>query len=139
MELVRIAQSEVAAARRQTHVNVPMDRGDRARVEVLVVDQENVIVRVPAVLVAPCELQCEDMPCQAAPAVTRFQAARSASTSLDSGSSRSCGTVIVTRLAAWPPASQVVSATRSSSARRRWILAEQTGHSQTLPHVSRPQ
>ena len=39
--------------------------------------------------------------------MTLFQAERSASTSLESGSSRWCGTVIVTRLAAWPLASQV--------------------------------
>ena len=59
--------------------------------------------------------------CQPAPDVTCFQAVRSASTSFDSGSSRSCGTVMMTRLAARPCCSQTVTASRSSAARRWWI------------------
>ena len=40
-----------------------------ARVQVLVVDQEHVVVRVPAVLVAPGELQRDDVAGDAEPAL----------------------------------------------------------------------
>jgi hypothetical protein len=46
---------------------MPVDRSDGAGVEGLVVDQEKVIVRVPAVLVAPDELQCDDVSGDAQP------------------------------------------------------------------------
>jgi hypothetical protein len=43
-------------------VDVAVQSGDRCGVEVLVVDQQDVVVAVPAVLVAPGELQGDDVP-----------------------------------------------------------------------------
>lgn len=39
-----------------------MHRGDRGGVQVLVVNQQDVVVGVPAVLIAPGELQRDDVP-----------------------------------------------------------------------------
>jgi hypothetical protein len=123
-----ISTTGVAAARGQPRVDVRVQGGDGGRVQVLVVDQEDVVVRVPAVVIALGELQGEDVTgdaeasLQALPGSSSadlFQAARSASTSLLSGSPRSCGTVMVTSVAARPSASShVVRASRSSAARR---------------------
>jgi hypothetical protein len=70
-----------------------LQRGDGVGVRGLVVDEEAVVVRVPAVIVAPGELQGHDVPGDAelalqalpgAPAATVAQAVLSASASLTS-------------------------------------------------------
>ena len=62
MQLVGLAQAVVAAAGSEAGVDVRVQRGDGGGVQVLVVDEQDVVVRVPAVLVAPGELQRDDVP-----------------------------------------------------------------------------
>src|SRR6266851_5297156 len=61
-QLVGLAQALVAAAGRQPRVNVGVQCSYGFGVQVLVVDQQCVVVRVPAVLVAPGDLQGDDVP-----------------------------------------------------------------------------
>ncbi len=69
MQLVGLAQAVVAAAGGQPRVDVAVQRGDGGGVQVLVVDEQDVVVRVPAVLVTPGELQGDDVPGDAEPAL----------------------------------------------------------------------
>jgi len=48
-------------------VNVAVQRGDSGGAQVLVVDEQDVVVGVPTVLIAPGELQRDDVPGDAKP------------------------------------------------------------------------
>ena len=56
------AKAVVAAGGGEPRVDVAVQLCDGGSVEVLVVDQQDVVVRVPAVLVTPGELQRDDVP-----------------------------------------------------------------------------
>jgi len=62
VQLVGLPQAVIAAGDYQPRVDVGVQRGDGGGVQVLVVDQQDVVVRVPAVLVPPGELQGDDVP-----------------------------------------------------------------------------
>jgi hypothetical protein len=62
VQLVGLTQAGVAAGDNEARMDVGVQGGDGGGVQILVVDQENVIVGMPAVLVAPPEFQGDHMP-----------------------------------------------------------------------------
>ena len=86
-----------------------MHRGYDGRVQRLVVDEEHVVVRMPTVPVTPCELECDDVsvdaeaPFEPLPGRSGCDLFPCGPLGLDEVGepvTRSCGTVIVTRLVA---------------------------------------
>jgi hypothetical protein len=62
VQLVRLPEAVAGAGGGEPGVDVGVELGDGGGVEVLVVDQEDVVVGVPAIGVAPGELEGDDVP-----------------------------------------------------------------------------
>jgi len=148
VQLVRLAKAVVAAGDSEPRVDVCVQGGDGGGVQVLVVDQEDVIVRVPAILVTAGELQ-------------RVDVAGDSETALEPLPGRTLSDVLPGGpLCVNQPAERISRVVRDGDRDQAGRvpgrfpdfqgftefggaavvdLAEQTGYSQTSPLVSRPQ